>query len=369
MAWHNHNITTLEDAKKFGGKSIQECYLGSDIFDRKLTKIDDNKVQQLENFIGVAWKIKELLNFKIPKNQLKDLKGTTSCPSYTACIYAALDETDRDGILNIGIQSNTVRLEFRYPQTEFFSKDEIENKYGINVGFQTDWFTIDLRHILRKKGTVIHLPATELCYELDDSYFEEITEILTGYTESITNFLNEGGRFSPSGESKAEVILFRDLHYLYEEKKSTKNWLTQGSRPILNPNTGNKLELDIQMDIIRDNKPVKIAIEIQGRHHYPKEYKKEPQKWESVENKHQTKIKWCLQKQIMFVWLDWQAFNDVVIKDGTRPRKTESRRSLVTNMIEKIITCYKTGNLYVEVFAENNTLTFSSKSRPSIFTG
>jgi hypothetical protein len=370
MAWHNYNIVTFEDVKKFGGKSIRDCYESSDLFNNpELTKIDCDKIQQLENRIGVAWKLKELLDFKIPKNQLKDLIGKTSCPSYTACVYAAIDEKDKDGILNIGVDRHRIWLEFRHSQPEFFSKDEIEKKYGIKIGFQLDWFTIDLSHILRKKGTHDTLPKTQLCYELDNSYFEEITEILTGYVESISKFLNDGGKFAPAGESKAEVILFRDLHHLYEESKSTEttNWLSHGARPITNPKTGNKLELDIQIEI----KSVKLAIEIQGRHHYPtaKEYKNKPELWKSVEDKHRTKIDWCRENKVIFVWLDWQSFNDVVIKDRTNPRKMKSRIESVKNMIEKIISTCGEKHFYIEVFAKNKSeLTFSTEeNRPRKF--
>ncbi len=365
MAWHNYKIITLENVKKFDGKSILDCYLGSNICDSERTIIAPEKIQKLENRIGVAWKLKELLNFYIPKNQLKDLIRETLCPSYTACIYAAIDEDDRDGILNISIEGNTVRLEFRHAQPEFFSKEEIERQYGIKVGFQGDWFTIDLRHILRKKGTLNNLPEAELCYELDDSYFEEITEILTKYIKSISEFLNSGGKFAPSGESKAEVVLFKDLNKLYyNETKSSELFLTHGARPITNPHTGNKLELDIQLNITHNDTPIKMAIEIQGRHHYPKEYQNNPKLWESVENKHQTKINWCRENEVIFVWLDWQAFNDVVIKDGTNPRRMNSRIESVKSMIEQIISRCNGEHFYIEIFAENkNLLTFSSEER------
>jgi hypothetical protein len=68
------------------------------------------------------------------------------------------------------------------------------------------------------------------------------------------------------------------------------------------------------------------------------------------EQKHRTKVNWCYENDVIFVWLDWAALNRYIIQDGNTKRGETSRRNSVSNLlVEPVIKAYLDGWRYFEV--------------------
>lgn len=361
MAWYNENLTQdtfkmfHSDKDKTQLCTIEDCYNLENYNHRdNIIKLEKKFDDAWSFFLKLQEKCKqENLIISILDSHIKGYVKKTGKPNYSGCLYVAFQYENKPyPILNLSVVRSNVTIEIRHPIKDIFSIDEFnEENFEINTGWQ------------------LYLPTISLAqYRNLEAGADSLLDYLTNYVLNIKNYLDNGNRIILNGESAAESIFYQDLICLYEENANGNNWIRHGQRPVPNQN-GNWLELDIQLDIVRDDKPIKLAIEIQGRHHYPKEYKKNPELWEIVENKHKTKINWCRENEVIFVWLDWQAFNDVVIKDGTQPRKMKSRVESVKSMIEEIISRCNGEHYYIEIFAEDKTaLTFSiEEKRPKGF--
>lgn len=356
MTWYNKNHLTSETFNKFylhGNLNnlsyIGNCYQESIIGEPDLQESEqvlNKNLFQLESQLKLSWNFFEEFQKKCYQEGMliccdSHLKGHQKSPEdkkgkpyYAVCFYISyVYKKSSYRVLNLDIRNSGINIEIRHPISEIFSIDIFkEEAKDIKVGWQNN------------------LPKLELFKNIEQH--DILMNQLIDYIRNIKIFLDNGGKLNPKGQSKAETILYNDLINLYQNRKgSVENWIRHGQRPISNPN-GNPLEIDIQIDLTQD---VKLAIEIQGRHHYPCEYKNN-QQWDNVEQKHQTKIKWCAERKIIFVWLDWVAFNNVVVKQ----RSSKSRQKLIANMIFKIISMCKNENFYVEIFEANNDLTFST---------
>lgn len=363
MAWYNKNLTQ-DTFKMFCRKNETQLHSIEDCYNQNLTNYHyrDN-IKKLEKKFDEAWDFflklqtkcqQENLYISIPKSHIKGHIQETGKPNYSGCLYVEYQHNGNSyPILNLSVVRSNVTIEIRHPIKDIFSIEEFNEE---NTEIYTAW--------------QIYLPTISLAqYNNIETGADSLLNYLANYVLNIRTYLNDGHKIVLRGKSAAESILYQDIIFLYEEFAVGNNWLRHGDRPVENPN-GNWLELDIQLNIIHNNKPINMAIEIQGRHHYPQEYKNKPELWKNVEDKHQTKINWCRDKEVIFVWLDWQAFNDVVIKNGTNPRKMKSRIEIVKQMIERIISTYNERNFYIEIFAETNksALTFSTEEkRPKNF--
>lgn len=349
MAWYNKDITK-ETVKKFylhndnRLASITDCYQeeirGATPIRIIKEESHQKRMKKMEERFDYAWNFFEQLVDQCAKNgmaltikdsHLKFHNNKTGTPNYTACLYVSYIHNNNDyKILNLGVLTNDTSVEIRYPISEIFSIEQfMEENPKIKIGWIND------------------LPYVGF-NQLSEINYNNVINYLYKYVCAIREYLDANYKLNPAGESKAEVILYRDLEHLYEHQATNPHWLRHGNRPIRNPN-GGLLELDVQMDIPRNGRSIQIAIEIQGPHHYKAMYQNNPERWDAVDLKHQIKKEWCALNNKIFVWLDWQFFHNNFIKDGSRLRRIESRRDKVIEMIEKIITCYENGERYIEI--------------------
>ena len=357
MAWYNQNLTDdsyaqfqLHHAESTASPaSVLDCYQqewecqGA----RVELKPDQARVTQLESRLAAAWIfykfIKDSLSSEricvsADKSHLKGF-GNGGNPLYTSCIYLQLKYGEQSfDILNLSVVSNDVNVEIRHPKAELFSEtlyiERVQDHNRPPLGWISGLPMLSMRRFLgvdeaHLNQELVICPSSILA-----------TEILL-YVKSIIQYLDAGEKLRTFGESQAETVLYRDLAAIYANCQDGAPRLLHGQRPI--SNNGSWLELDLQ--ILFENN-IKIAIEIQGPFHYPA---KDEGNWEYIQCKHITKIKWCVEHGLIFVWLDWEAFNRCVVHSGQRKRTDAQRQPIIRELMNNIIKAHTNGHRFINV--------------------
>jgi hypothetical protein len=347
MVWYNKRLDDdnyCQFSPKNGGDldSIQKCFLTDPDFQG--SQINERHVSRLEANLTEAWKIFTQLKqvgvtyaMGAPHSHLKGFIKKTKRPNYDSCIFVGIKHPNEQNaintdVINLSVDVNAINIEIRYPLAEFFSPDHFESDYPhCKLGYINGLRVINLRRFLNQNM------ASQ----------EDLTAVLNNYVTAVNSFLAEGGKLRTYGESKAEVILFKDLEHIYATNRCllNNNWLRHGQRPIRRA-SGSLLELDLQMEIATNGKQVRIAIEVQGPEHYQNSCRSD---WSNVNSKHEEKKRWCMVHDYLFVWLDWKYFHKNIVMDGQKYRKVDDRRRLTKEMVDQFVSAYIKGERYIEI--------------------
>ena len=372
MAWYNQNLTDnsyaqfkLHDAEStYRPASVSDCY--REEWKHQGARVDrapdQDRVRRLEDRLAAAWNFYKFLKDSLARKGVflsadkSHLKGFGSgVIGYGSCIYLQLKHGGKSyDILNLSVVGNDVNVEIRHPKAELFSDTLHSERVEIYLAQQKSfnpprlsWISgrpmLSMRKFLGidesalNKNLVIP-PASILA-----------TEIAL-YIKSIIEYLDAGEQLRTFGESLAETVLYRDLAAIYANCANGDHWLLHGQRPISNGRSW--LELDLQIFLKND---IKIAIEIQGPYHYPA---MEQTNWEYIHCKHNTKINWCEENGLIFVWLDWETFNRCVVHLGQKQRPDAERRAIVRTMMNEIIEAHKNGHRFINIQMIDRNLTY-----------
>lgn len=364
MTWYNNFVNEANYWMFCSDKNNQNKDLNRPfdlLYEEELAAIGGKKVINKEKSIAFkgrldsAWRIMSRLLkidgiFIDEKCHLEGFKGS---PSYRACFYIGLSSKNCQGndILNISVKGGDISIEFRNPVEGNFSADSFLRKFnwygdGKNIGWINGLPAISIRKFfgVSESGIASIEISDKIKYEL-------LIEIISEYIINIIYYCSQGGSLRTYGQSKGEVVLLKDIEKLFSCKKNgaVGSWLLHGDRPV--NNGARSLELDIQIFLKINNSPVSLAIEVQGRHHYPD--LSDPLRG-YIDLKHRKKIEYCKTNNMIFIWLDWGALDKCFIKNKGKERSPQERLDIVSEFMNKSISAYNAGCRYLEVQKDGN---------------
>lgn len=359
MPWYNNSLNS-ENYIYFNSNINPGNFLTpNELYDEANVVVGNHEnyernLDSLNKRLILAWSLIEKIqaNSKFVRNAThhSHLKGLNknNAPYYTACFYVCgknlIDNSDVK-IINLSIERNDVFVEIRYPLAEFFSIEEFYTNYpDVNIGFINGLPKFSIRRFKESRDKNGSLRIEN-----------GLVKFLLEYFSRIEIFLALGGKLRTAGESLAEIHLKQALEAFYGNmNNNVVNWLRHGHRPI-QFNNGH-LEIDLLMTLRDENQDVDqtFAIEIQGPHHYI-DLNPHNQDWYSIQNKHEAKIKWCIERNYAFVWADWTAFHKIFVMNGQRPYHVHERNNRIRIWIDEVIAQYDHGRRCIALITEERS--------------
>ena len=359
MAWYNNSLNSQNYIYFNSNIEPANFLTPKKLYDEANAIIGNHEnherhLDSLDMRLSLAWsiieKIQENSEFVRNATHHSHLKGLNknSAPYYTACFYVCgnnpIDNIDTK-IINLSIESNDVFVEIRYPLAEFFSVEEFSTNYpGVNLGFINGLPKFSIRsfkEFIDNGGSV----------RGEDGLLKFLLE----YISRIEIFLTRCGKLRTAGESLAEIQFKQALEAFYGNmNNNVTNWLRHGHRPIQFNN--GRLEIDLLMTLRDENQDADqtFAFEIQGPHHYI-DLNPHNQDWDNIENRHKAKIKWCMERNYAFVWVDWMAFHKIFVINGQRPYPVHERNNRIRIWIDEVIDQYDRGCRCISLITEERS--------------
>jgi hypothetical protein len=185
--------------------------------------------------------------------------------------YVAFDFNHDVRIINLTLTRAGVNVEFRYSQY-------LDPKYFDEMKWQTkNWRCLDTQSY-----------SMHFIHEVISSY------LLVLKNEILNNNIKITGR------SFAEDMIYNDLKVVLPDYKIRRNLRHDKMRSDKNE----PLEFDLFI------KEASLGIEVQGPQHYRKIFSCN----QRLKENDQVKIQWCAQNGIKLVWINWEEYNQVLLK-------------------------------------------------------